>query len=348
MSDLRQRELVFGGIAAALLVTYLLLGLRLAPAVSSSGTPTPTPTLTSGPIQASQVIPGTIAFVIRGDVFVMHGGSYRAQTSEGRSLQPSLSADGAQVVFARSESVDGRRIVDGQLVSAALGFTNIIRKPAAGGTEEVLLSGLKRAANGFHQVSWLLAPALSPSGKQLAFVEDDGDGNTDLEVMDMQTRRVTLLSTGSRLADPSWSPDGKTIAVTTYTSQNEPPGLLVVPADGKGVTRVKLPAGDAYAPSYSRDGKWLTYTLRVGKANDVHAVEVATGRDVALTSGGVSWHGVFSPDGRAVAFLREEKQAIDLWTIELGDALQGGASKPPVKATGGEGVNGEERPSWAN
>ncbi len=346
MSALRPRELIFGGLTAILLVTYLLLGVRVAPAVSSSGTPTPTPTLTSGPIQGPQV-PGTIAFVARGDVFVMREGSYRAQTSEGRSLQPSLSADGAQVVFARAESIDGRRIVDGQTVTAGLGFTNIIRKPAGGGSEEVLLSGLKRAANGFHQVSWLLGPALSPSGRQLAFVEDDGDGNTDLEVMDMQTRRVTLLSTASRLADPSWSPDGKTIAVTTYTSQNEPPGLLLVPADGKAATRVKVPEGDAYAPSYSRDGKWIVYTLRNGKANDVHAVEIAAGRDVALTTGGVSWHGAFSPDGGSVAFLREEKQAIDLWTMELADALAGGAPKPPVKLTRGEGVNGEDRPSWA-
>ncbi|MFN2520230.1 MAG: TolB family protein [Candidatus Limnocylindria bacterium] len=347
---LRPRELIFGGLAAILLLTYLLLGVRVAPAVSLSGTPTPTPTLASGPIQAPKVIPGTIAFVIRGDVFVMRGGSYRAQTSEGRALQPSLSADGAQVVFARSESVDGRRVVDGQVTSASLGFTNIIRKPAGGGSEEMLLSGLTRAGNGFHEVSWLLGPALSTSGRQLAFVEDSGDGtgNSELEVLDLQTRRIATLSSGSRLADPAWSPDGKTIVVTTYTSQNEPPGLLLVTADGKSATRVKIPEGDAYAPSFSRDGKWLVYTLRTGKSNDVHAVELATARDIALTTGGASWHGVFSPDGASVAFLREEKQVIDLWTMELGEALAGGAPKAPMKLTHGEGVNGEDRPSWGS
>jgi Tol biopolymer transport system component len=326
-SKFRPRDLVFGGIAALLLVLYLVLGAR----------------------QAPKVTPGTIAFVIRGDVFVMRGGTYRAETAEGRSLQPSLSADGAQVVFARSETIDGRRIVDGQIVSASLGFTNIIRKPSAGGSDEVLLSGLKRAGNGFHEVSWLLGPALSPTGQKLAFVEDSGDGsgNSELEILDLQTKRVATLSSGSRLADPAWSPDGKTIVVTTYTSQNEPPGLLVVTADGKSATRVNVPAGDAYAPSYSHDGKWLVYTLRTGRANDVHAVELATGRDVALTTGGVSWHGVFSPDGTAIAFLRQEAQTIDLWTMELGDALAGGAPKPPMKQTHGEGVNGEDRPSWS-
>jgi Tol biopolymer transport system component len=92
---------------------------------------------------------------------------------------------------------------------------------------------------------------------------------------------------------------------------------------------------------------WIVYTLRhPGGGNDVHAVEVKTGRDVAITSDGKSWNGVFSPDGASVAFLRESAGAIDLYAMELGSALTGGKPNAPVKLTRGEGIDGESRPAW--
>jgi Tol biopolymer transport system component len=78
----------------------------------------------------------------------------------------------------------------------------------------------------------------------------------------------------------------------------------------------------------------------------VHAVEVKTGRDIALTSDGRSWNGVFSSDGASIAYLHENAGVIDLYAMELGAALSGGAAKEPVKLTRGEGIDGESRPSW--
>jgi Tol biopolymer transport system component len=159
--------------------------------------------------------------------------------------------------------------------------------------------------------------------------------------------RISTLSIGSNLADPSWAPDGKTIAVTSYTLGA--PRILLVPTDGRVATPQKMSAdGEAYRPSYSSDGKWLIYTLRHPTGgNDVHAIEVATGRDVALTSDGKSWNGVFSPDATSIAFMRETNGAIDIYAMELGGALSGGAAaKGPIKLTRGEGIDGESRIAW--
>lgn len=354
------RNLVFGAIAVALIVLYAALAAQLWPAVAPAvSEPTPTPTRPVEPVAAPRV-PGSIAFVLRGDVYLLKDGRYSPLTSEGRNSQPTLSADGASIIFARTESLDGRRAVDGQVVPARLSFSSIVRKSASGGSEEILLSGLRqRAQNGFHLVSWYLGPALAPDGRRLAIIEDDGDGAADLALFDVSPpppgvsrgggqatpRRATALSQGAELADPAWSPDGRTIAVTTYNTDT--PGILLWAVDRPGTaTRLRLPEGEAYRPSYSPDGKWLIYTLRSQGRNDLHAFELGTQRDVALTSDGRSWNGVFSPDGKWVTFLRERSGSVDLYAMELGDALGGGVAREPIKLTQGEGIDGASRPAW--
>ncbi len=344
---MRRRELVFGGVALALLVGYGVLAARAAPLLVPAGTLTPTPPRPSSAVPAPRVA-GTIAFMLRGDVYVLRDGQYVGVTAEGRSDEPNLSADGKTLLFARVEQIDGKREVDGQVTPALLRYTNIVKKDAGGGPETIVLNGLRvRSTAGFHIVAWHDGPAVSPDGKRVAVVTDAGDGASDLELYDLASGKLqALLSQGSNLADPAWSPDGKTIAVTSYTLGA--PRILLVAADGTRADPQKITSeGEYYRPSYSPDGLWIAYTLRHPTGgNDVHAVEVKTGRDVALTADGKSWNGVFSPDGGSVAFLREGGGVIDLYAMDLGSALLGGSPKAPVKLTRGEGIDGESRPSW--
>lgn len=366
-----RRDLIFGVIAAALVVLYTwgasLVQPVVGPAAGSSPTPTPTrpPERTGAPR-----VPGAIAFALRGDVYVLRDGRYAPLTSEGRNSQPALTADGSTLYFVRRDEIDGRRAVDGIVVNARLQYTSIVRKPADGGPEEVVVNGLRqRAASGQHAVSWYLGPAPSSDGRRLAYLHDDGDGRADLEVLTVSavapsgspTARPTAtprptstprplpvaLSQSAELADATWSADGRTIATTSYNT--EVPGILVWQADRAGAAErlTGLPAGDAYLPSYSPDGKWILYTLRRGSRNDVHAYEVATKRSVALTDDGKSWAGVMSPDGAWLAFLRERGGTIDLYAMELADALTGGKPKQAIRLTRGEGIDGASRPSWS-
>ncbi|TMF54490.1 MAG: hypothetical protein E6I19_11130 [Chloroflexi bacterium] len=342
------RGLVFGAIAIALVIGYGVLGSRAAPLVFlPAGTPTPTPTKPVSAVPAPQ-ISGTIAFALRGDVYMLRDGRYVSVTSDARSIQPNLSGDGRTLLFVRAEAINGKRDVDGQVTPAILRYTDIVKKDPSGGAESILLTGLLVSApSGFHSVAWFTGPALSPDGKQFAVTTDAVDGASDLEIFDAQTgKRASLLSQGSNLADAAWSPDGKMIAVTSYTLGE--PRILLVPSDGRAAAplAIKGTTGESYRPSYSPDGAWITYTLRHDGRNDVHAVEVKTGQDVALTSDGKSWNGVFSPDGAQIAFLRESGGLIDLYAMDVADALTGGSSRTAVKLTRGEGIDGDSRPAW--
>ena len=345
---MRTRELVFGAIAIALVIGYGALGSRAAPLLVPAGTLSPSPPKPSATVPAPRVA-GTIAFTLRGDIYVLREGGYANVTSEGRNLEPNLSTDGRTLLFTRVETIDGKREVDGQVTPATLHFTNIVKKDASGGPETILLNGLRARSNaGFHSVAWQDGPALAPDGKRFAVVTDVDGSGSDLEVYDLATgKRQILLSQGADLADAAWSPDGKTIAVTSYSLGA--PYLLLVAVDGSSAVPQKISAdGEYYRPSYSPDGLWLTYTLRhPSGGNDVHAVELKTGKDVALTSDARSWNGVFSPEGSSVAFLRETGGTIDLYAMELGSALTGGSPKAPIKLTRGEGIDGESRPNWS-
>lgn len=344
---MRPRDLIFGSLAVVLLVGYIALGQRVSPLLLPGAAATPTPARPTGKV-AAPAIGGIIAFTLRGDVFVLSGGQYASRTEEGRSQTPALSADGQTLYFARVEQIDGKSEVDGAVVNARLGYSNIIRKPSGGGTEEVLLNGLVKASNGFHQVKWYLAPALSPDGKRLAVIEADPDGSSDLVLYDLATKKVTsILSNGGDWTDPAWSPDGKTIVVTAYDSGA--PELLLKPVDGaaRAAPLKGLPDGEPYRPAFSPDGKWIVYTLRHDGQNDLHAFQLATERDIALTTDGQSWDPVFSPDGSQLAFLRAVSFTIDLWVMDLGGVLtSGGAPKGTQRITNGEGVDGANRPSW--
>ena len=346
----RSRELVFAGIAAVLVVLYLGVGVRVGPAFFPPSSPTPTPTkpvsLVTLPPGVDASVSGTIAFALRGDVYVLSGKGYVPLTSDGRSHEPGISSDGQTVFFARVEEIDGKRLVDGQVVPAHLRFSNVVSAKASGGTQTVLIDGLVKADDGFHLVTWFDSPAVSPDGKRIAVVADGGEGYSDLELFDAQTgKQMVPLSKGSNLADPAWSPDGKTIAVTSYTLGT--PRLLLVPVDGRASVPLVTPDGEPYRASFSPDGAWLVYTLRHEGKNDLHAIQMSGAhKDIQLTTDGASWNGVFSPDGRQMAFLRERDGVIDLYAMDLGDALTGGSARAALKLTRGEGIDGASRPAW--
>ena len=178
-----------------------------------------------------------------------------------------------------------------------------------------------------------VAPALSPSGR-LAYVARGSDGRPHLFTKrPPETAPVQLTSGTDRDAAPAWSPDDRHIAFARMTGTAC--AIWVVDADARDERRM-APCGsrDALQMSWAPDGASLALTTGDGRLtapNHIDLLTIATGQTRALTTPPPGHVGddspAFSPDGRAIAFVRRISGSIgDVFVA----ALDGGE---PRRAT---------------
>jgi Tol biopolymer transport system component len=177
-----------------------------------------------------------------------------------------------------------------------------------------------------------LYPRVSPDGKKVCFVSDEGEGDSKIRnvyYMNIDgTKRVKIADNGR---DPCWSSDGKAIAYLkgefekfTYLDYASK-GLFIY--DLKTRKTKQHPNKDLhhlYNICWSPDGKWFVATVHGGMGYD-HAILAfeANGNGVFnLEIGGCRPD--ISPDGKKIAWGRSD------WELSVGD-LDFSASQPKVK-----------------
>jgi serine/threonine protein kinase/Tol biopolymer transport system component len=177
-----------------------------------------------------------------------------------------------------------------------------------GGTETELWSG----SDG--PVMW--SPAVSPDGSRIAFVVRK-DRQAHLYVMASDgTNPRPLVPTLDVRDAPSWSSDGKWIAVAASAGGKDQP-LFRIPADGGAP--VPLVGGVAYGPVCSPDGRFIVYAEgHQGRAMQLKAV-TPDGRPFPLPE---VWVGRtnpfrFTPDGKALLIMRGETREQNFWRLDF-------------------------------
>jgi len=184
---------------------------------------------------------------------------------------------------------------------------------------------------------YMTAPVWSPDGARLAFLCQSGsmqeylpDGTTKevpvrcpadgLIVIAGDGSLVSVAlaltgSTGGYFGNPSWSPDGQTISLSSYSSDGTGcRGYALVDLNARAVSScLPLPppggaggrcGGDSEvgASDWSRDGRYLAYHTMFGAGeNGAFIVDVATGLHRLIPGNGVS-HLSFSSAGGHLAF----------------------------------------------
>ncbi|HKS04901.1 MAG TPA: hypothetical protein VJR92_01190 [Gemmatimonadaceae bacterium] len=253
------------------------------------------------------------------DIYLMDGdGTHvrRVTTTIGADGFPSLSPDGAQILF------ESNRL----RTNAEPANTSDIFLMKADGTAQIHLARGSSA-------TW------SPDGKKIAFHAsasgtgtpikvDPGAATTDSDIFlasidDLRTNNAKPKNiTNSPTViddDPDWSPDGKRIVFTNHASTDDPLNsvtaeVFVIDADGNGSpVRLTNNAEEERAPAWSPDGKRILFQCRKGAPAPGRAVATfelcvmnadGTGMTRLTTNTVPELTPSWSPDGRQIVFHR--------------------------------------------
>ncbi|NUN68322.1 MAG: PD40 domain-containing protein [Bacteroidetes bacterium] len=124
------------------------------------------------------------------------------------------------------------------------------------------------------------SPNWSSDDTKLVFAASDKAGRMDLYTYDLpreELKRITNDPYDDR--DPVWTPDGQAVIFSsdrTPDPSGETYNLFKAEVSGGAVTAVTDGRYNAYAPSYSPDGKYLTYTSNIDGAQNIWALPAAS------------------------------------------------------------------------
>ena len=205
-----------------------------------------------------------------------------------RKGEPSFSPDGERIAFAR------------KLAGEA---ANEVCTIAAFGGEIV------EVAQGGSMPTW------SPEGNRLAFVLRKEGEPEGLEIASVDGTGTRTILAGDAiypfLGRPSWSPDGKWIAVSRSRG-GDSREIWLVPVGGKNAIQLTHGSGGAASnsPAFSADGRGLVYGSNQGGAWNLWYVELnGTGARQLTTGPGPDSSPSVARDG-AIAFLNSRRRTV--------------------------------------
>ncbi|MFJ6167528.1 amidohydrolase family protein [Micromonospora orduensis] len=156
--------------------------------------------------------------------------------------------------------------------------------------------GIRRPVNA--RTGTGMAAQLSPDGRLIAI--DLVGVLWVLPASGGPARRLT--SDYFDVAQPSWSPDGRSIVVQSYKDGNF--NLWVIRPDGSGLRQLTKGPYDHREPRFSPDGKRIAFSTDASGSYGIRVLDVASGAvSVVADSASQEYEPTWSPDGRRIAFV---------------------------------------------
>lgn len=187
----------------------------------------------------------------------------------------------------------------------------------------------------------VMSPAWSPDGQSLAYVSFEGRASAIyVQKVKSGERRQVSARAGVNGA-PSFSPDGKRLALT-LSSNTGNLDIYVLDLASLAMTRVTDdPAIDTEA-SWSMDGQTLYFTSDRGGAPQIYAAEPRAGAKARRITFGASYAARprVSPDGRSLAVVTQDSGgfrigAVDLASGQVSTLSRGSLDESPSFAPNG-------------
>jgi TolB protein len=164
----------------------------------------------------------------------------------------------------------------------------------------------------------LMSPAWSPDGQSLAYVSFEGRQAT-IYVQTLRTgdRHITSSKAGVNQA-PSFSPDGRKLALTLSTRDGNL-DIYVLDIATQALTRVTDDPGIDTEPVWTQDGKSLYFTSDRAGGPQIYRIGLQPGdKPRRLTfQGNYNARPRLSPDETQLAFVTQEEGAYRIATMDL-------------------------------
>ena len=175
------------------------------------------------------------------------------------------------------------------------------------------------------------SPAWSPDGKQLAFASNrsadpDKNENEDIWVMDAvinaSIKKLTVWPGADR--NPKWSPDGKTIAYTSsssnlnFTMYGQNTISLVTPADGAIRSLATAVDRNVSDLQWTNDGQYLTCLVTDDRKQYIGKISTAANSISTVAGGERSFSNIETnlSTGAMVAVMSEPQLPAELYAVE--------------------------------
>ena len=161
------------------------------------------------------------------------------------------------------------------------------------------------------------SPKWSPDGDKIAFLSKRGF-NTYLRLVDLNGElRDILENTEEGLGgDFEWSPDGKEIVYSVYSSMKvEDAGLFILDIDS-GKTRQIYSGNESQNPSWSTDHKHLAFTYGAGNTCETHIIDIESEKEIVTPLTSMCHNSaVWSPDGTNIAIVGPQANTIVVFDV---------------------------------
>jgi Tol biopolymer transport system component len=328
---------------------------------SGSGAPNVGPAITPTPSNVVEVpedprskVPGEIAYVKDGNIWVQSGTTVRQLTSAGTDSMPTFSPDGRWIYYVETYKAQGRYACGSAVSVYAMVVPQIMRIAADGsGRPKVLKSGL------FHQgsltwFSFLREPVPSPNGTQLALVSDAPrpcSSDVVLQFLNLSNQKLTSARAVDNPPlgdqDPAWAPDGKTLFYVA-NGRDGARGTPVVYRYDTRTRRSTAVTGPGYLqPSVSPDGRYLAVTHLDTVGSDIVVLDATNGQELLrVTTDESSTAPSWSPAGDAIVYLHIQAGICDLVMVNLSGTAPAWTLSDPIPLTQLAGLDPASRPSW--
>jgi Tol biopolymer transport system component len=284
------------------------------------------------PPQPGTSIAGKIAFARDGNVWVYSGSSAKQFTTVGSAADPAWSPDGQTLAFDKQDK----------------NSADLYTQPYPQGQAKAVSNNASRVVE---NNLWDMQPDWSTDGLSLAFVTDRARARTG--TLDPAVWRLTL-SSGARaqlsranqytggVDFPRWRPQYPSDVLYTSWSYEQaslqPYGQLTLMNTQTSTTHALTEGGQsAMQPSWSPDGEAIVFVNRGPRGDELRIMSLANPISSAagltptatpempassLLLQGMVAHPVWSPDGKAIAYLGLKDGSFDLFAQPLTTSLQ--------------------------